>query len=256
MIIMDKDLINNQNNVDLYLTDTHNCNYLLGSTAQAVFVGSSKTIDQFLYQNLLASGFRRSGNFVYRPHCQNCTACVPIRLPVQQFIPRRAQRRCWQRVIDDLHVICLKPAFYVRQYKLYQRYIDARHDDGSMSNPTPDDYLHFLTTHCCPSMFVEFRYQKQLIAVAVTDVLPNALSAVYTFFDPDFSHYSPGVLAILWQIQEAKQRNLPYLYLGYWIENCQKMRYKNQYRPLEAWDGKNWKFYGPNEPIELLPCIS
>lgn len=248
---MDNELINNVNTVDLYLTAQHHCNYLTNNSARALFVDSNISINKFLYQNLLESGFRRSGNFVYKPHCENCTACRSIRLPVQQFIPRRTQRRCWQKVIENLHVIRLKPSFRNEHYELYQRYTATRHADGDMCKSEPKDYLYFLTTTCCPSMFVEFRFHKQLIAVAVTDIVPNALSAVYTFFDPDYANYSPGVLAILWQIQEAKQRSMEYLYLGYWIENCQKMNYKDQYRPLQAWNGKNWDFYGPHESLSL-----
>lgn len=255
MTAMDNILINNVKTVDLYLTTEHNCSYLADNIACTLFVDSEEIINKFLYQYLLEIGFRRSGNFVYRPHCKNCTACVSIRLPVKQFTPRRAQRRCWQRVNNNLQVIRLKPSFRFEHYALYQRYTATRHTDGDMSKSTPNDYMDFLTTDCCPGMFAELRYDKQLIAVAVTDVLPNALSAVYTFFDPDYAHYSPGVLAILWQIQEAQQRGMQYLYLGYWIKHCQKMCYKDQYRPLEAWNGKYWQQYNADELLEAHSCI-
>jgi arginine-tRNA-protein transferase len=245
----------NLNNIDLYLTETHACGYLSNNVARSLFIDKS-IINQLLYQNLLENGFRRSGNFVYQPCCDDCNACTSIRIPIQDFIPSRTQRRCWKRMVENLHVIRLKPTFHIEHFNIYQRYIATRHADGGMVNPTPDDYMKFLSTTCCPSMFVEFRYHKQAFAVAVTDILPNALSAVYTFFDPDYAHYSPGVLAILWQIEEARQRGLKYLYLGYWIENCQKMRYKNQYRPLQAWNGKKWHEFKYDEPLILPTCVS
>lgn len=240
---MDSCLSTKQQTVALYLTAEHACQYLAANQAKSMFVDSSITIDRYFYQHLLEVGFRRSGNFVYRPHCSNCKACVSVRVPVQHFIPRRSQRRCWERVSEDLQVSRRMPLFRPEHYALYQCYTAARHSDGNMVYATPQDYLDFLTTNWCPTMFVELRLHTKLIAVAVTDVLPNALSAVYTFFDPEQSHYSPGVLAILWQIHEAQRRNLPYVYLGYWISNCQKMCYKEQYRPLEAWNGQDWRRY-------------
>lgn len=248
---MDRYLNAKSQTVTLYLTAEHECHYLANTVAKSLFIDAAVTIDRYFYQQLLEVGFRRSGNFVYRPHCPNCTACVSVRIPVQHFTPRRSQRRCWQRAIDDLQVLKRMPLFHAEHYALYQRYTVIRHSDGDMLNATPENYMEFLTTNWCPTMFAELRLHKKLIAVAITDVLPNALSAVYTFFDPEQAHYSPGVLAIMWQIEEARRRNLPFLYLGYWINNCQKMRYKDQYRPLEAWNGQNWQRYERNE---MLVC--
>lgn len=229
--------------VALYLTSEHGCSYLPAQLARTLFVDPHATPNQDIYQHLLEVGFRRSGNHVYRPQCPDCAACVPVRIPVQQFQPRRVQRRCWQRSAAGLQIVLRQPVFDAEHYALYQRYTATRHANGGMANADPACYLDFLTTRWCPTLFVELRRHEQLIAVAVTDLLPNALSAVYTFFDPDLERESPGVLAVLWQIQEARRRGLAYLYLGYWIGACPKMSYKDQYRPLEAWNGRCWRRY-------------
>jgi arginine-tRNA-protein transferase len=233
----------------LYLTPEHDCSYLSTRAAKTLFVDPQTVPEQEVYQHLLSIGFRRSGNHVYRPQCPNCTACVPVRIPVRQFQPRRAQRRCWQRGSMGLQVIPRLPVFDLEQYALYQRYTAARHAGGGMADANPTSYLEFLVTRWCPTQFVELRRCGQLVAVAVTDILPNALSAVYTFFDPNQGYDSPGVFAILWQIQEARRRGLEHLYLGYWIGDCHKMSYKDQYRPLEAWNGQHWRRYERGEVL-------
>jgi len=241
--------------IPLYLTPEHGCSYLSAQPAQTLFVDPHTTPDREVYQHLLGVGFRRSGDHVYRPHCPDCNACVPVRIPVRQFQPRRTQRRCWQRSATELQAIPRIPVFDPEHYALYRRYTATRHASGGMADADPASYVEFLTTRWCPTLFVELRRRGQLIAVAVTDVLPNALSAVYTFFDPDWSHDSPGVLAVLWQIQEAQRRGLEHLYLGYWIGVCHKMSYKDQYRPLEAWDGRRWRRYERGDLRELLPDV-
>jgi arginine-tRNA-protein transferase len=134
-------------------------------------------------------------------------------------------------------------------YQLYCRYIEARHPDGGMASPTENQYRDFLISHWCDTRFVEFHLEERLLAIAVTDRLPHGLSALYTFFDPDASELSPGVYAILWQISEAARLTLPWLYLGYWIPECKKMRYKAQYRPLQLLRNGSWHEYGPDGNI-------
>jgi len=238
------------NRIALYLTPGHECSYLPARPARTLYVDPYATPDREVYQYLLDMGFRRSGDQIYRPQCPACTACVPVRIPVGQFRTRRAQRRCWRRNAPELQVIPRPPVFNSEHYALYRRYTATRHPGSGMADANLVGYLEFLTTRWCPTLFVELRRREQLIAVAVTDVLPNALSAVYTFFDPDQSQDSPGVLAVLWQIQEARRRGLEHLYLGYWIGACQKMRYKDQYRPLEAWDGQCWRRYDRGDLVE------
>ena len=235
--------------IALYLTPEHDCAYLSGQRSKTLFLDPYARPDDTLFQHLLGVGFRRSGDHVYRPNCPACRACVPVRIPVDEFRPRRNQRRCLQRNVESTEVVVKPPELDPAHYQLYLRYTGERHEDGGMADADEDRYLEFLTTRCCKTLFVEFRRQRQLMAVAVTDLLPNALSAVYTFFDPALGRFSPGVFAILWQIDEARRRGLKHLYLGYWIEDSTKMRYKDEYRPLEAWNGREWRRFESGEAI-------
>lgn len=227
--------------IPLYLSQRHACNYLEEQTASDCFVHPNTPINQEIYSQLLAHGFRRSGNYVYRPQCPECVACTPIRIDSQQFTPNRSQKRTWNKNKDTRTII--KPARYEQKhYELYLRYQNNRHPDSSMANSSPDEYMSFLTSRWCDSHFVEFIHGSELTAVAVVDHVDQALSAVYTFFDPQYNHLSPGRHAILWQINYAKQLGIPWLYLGYWIAECQKMSYKNQYRPAQGLIKDQWQF--------------
>jgi len=249
---MDDDLPTANEQTALYLTPEHPCAYLPGRPSRTLFLDPQARRDPLFYQYLLANGFRRSGDHVYRPHCPNCSACVPVRIPALQFRARRSQRRCWKRNAHDLTVLRKPAEFDAEHYRLYQRYTAARHEEGGMAEADENRYMEFLGTSWCESLFVEFRQGGRLMAVAVTDVMPGALSAVYTFFDPDLSAFSPGVLAILWQIREAQRLRIPHLYLGYWIGESDKMRYKQEYRPLEAWTGDRWRRFDADEPLVNL----
>lgn len=141
---------------------------------------------------------------------------------------------------QDVEVQCVAPYFSDEIYALYARYIEARHADGDMFPPSPEQFRDFLLVQTDFSYFAAFRVQGRLIAVAVMDILPNGISAVYTFFDPHEASRSMGRFAILWQIAEAQRRQLPALYLGYWIRDCRKMRYKTEYQPLELYVNQRW----------------
>ena len=132
------------------------------------------------------------------------------------------------------------PELTEENYALYARYITERHRDGDMYPPSREQFASFLLCEWSDTAFIEFRRDEQLIAVAVTDRVEDGLSAIYTFYDPDMHHFSPGVYAILWQIEHARQTGRPHLYLGYWIKQCQKMSYKTDYRPLEMFVGERW----------------
>lgn len=231
---------NTPNRIPLFLTPEHDCAYLPARQAQTLFIDPGLKPDEQLYEHLLQAGFRRSGNHVYRPECRGCRACVPIRIPVDDFRAKRNQRRCWKRLEDSVRAVPATPGFHPEHYQLYKRYTAARHPEGGMADADESGYLDFLTTRWCDTRFVEFWLEDRLMAVAVTDRLPHALSAVYTFFDPALSHFSPGTFAILWQIREAARLDLEHLYLGYWIRDCEKMRYKGSFRPLETWNGSIW----------------
>ena len=222
-----------------YATQAHPCSYLPTEQATTLFLDPSQPMDAQVYAELSEVGFRRSGDHLYRPHCQNCSACVPARLPVGEFKANRQQRRIRNRNAD-LQVQAVRPAFSEEYYELYARYIEQRHADGDMYPPNREQFSTFLVRDLPFSRFYEFRLNGRLLAVAVTDVLPNGLSAVYTFYDPDEEQRSLGRFAILWQIAETARLGLHAVYLGYWIKNCRKMNYKTQYRPIELFVNQHW----------------
>lgn len=222
-----------------FATPPHPCSYLDDRRATTLFVDPAAEIDNGLYSALSALGFRRSGRHVYRPHCDGCTACIPVRIPSAEFLPRRSQQRILRRNAD-LKVRIRPPRLTEENYALYARYIEQRHSDGDMYPPSPDQFRSFLLCEWSETLFVEFHAGNQLLAVAVTDQVGDGLSAIYTFYDPDAARRSLGVHAILWQLQHASETGRPYLYLGYWIKQCQKMSYKTDYRPLEMFVGERW----------------
>lgn len=192
-----------------------------------------------LYETLIDQGFRRSGEMIYRPDCPYCRQCIPLRIPVNEFQPRRIQRRIWNRQQMLFRVVEQPAEFDPVHFDLFQRYIRSRHPDGDMAATTAEGYRQFISSSWARSSSFCFYQGERLLAVAVTDILRQGLSAVYTFFDPEIEQSSPGVFCLLWQIAECKKRRLPWLYLGYWIADCRKMSYKSQYLPHEALiDGK------------------
>lgn len=225
--------------IALYLTDPHPCSYLTDQQAATVFIDPQITLTNKQYTELASLGFRRSGSFVYQPHCANCQACVPVRVAVNKFIPNRQQRRI-MRYNQDLVVKQVTPKITKEYFWLYERYIGMRHADGDMYPATREQYKSFLMDAPDYCFFYEFRSNGQLLAVAVIDILEDSLSAVYTFFEPLERRRSLGQYAILWQIEEAKRLGLAYLSLGYWIKDCRKMSYKLQYRPVELFVKQRW----------------
>jgi len=225
--------------IPLLITTPHPCRYLDTEQAQSAFVDPVFGLSTSIYSYLIAHGFRRSGDDLYRPQCPECRQCVPVRLDVTQFKPNRRQKRCWQKNRDTV-VVVKAATFEQAHYDLYLRYQNQRHAGGNMANTRPDEYMNFLSSAWCNSQFVEFFCVGELAAVAIVDQLDNALSAVYTFFDPKFSSYSPGVYAVLWQIQQAQKQGLEWLYLGFWIADCDKMNYKAQYQPLQGFINRQW----------------
>lgn len=216
--------------ISFYASPEHPCNYITDQQATTVFVDPEIEKDRSLHTLLSLNGFRRSGEHIYRPECQECNACTPVRIPVKSFKPNRAQRRNL-KLNQSIVVTQHQAKFQEEHFKLYQHYIAERHTDGGMDNPTPESYMEFLTSNWSETLFYEFRLDKVLVSVAVVDRLDNALSAVYTFFDSRYSKLSPGRFAILYEIQQAQALNLDWLYLGYWIKTCKKMGYKEEYRP-------------------------
>lgn len=222
-----------------FTTPAHDCSYLDGKQAITLFADPVATIDTDLYSALSAVGFRRSGSHIYRPYCQACSACIPVRIPVTQFMDKRKHRRA-RKANETLIVTKHSPKLTEEYFSLYKKYISERHSDGDMFPASEDQFQSFLVDGRAEASFYEFRRSGHLLAVAVADELNDGLSAIYTFFDPNEQNSALGVFAVLWLIQEAQNQNLEYLYLGYWIKQCQKMNYKMEYKPIELYVNNSW----------------
>lgn len=237
-----------------FATPAHTCSYLPDREATTMFVDPRAEVDKRLYSQLTALGFRRSGSHYYRPHCDHCSACVPVRLDSHLFTPDRSQRRVWKRN-QDIRFQLVRAAFDERYYALYARYINERHADGDMYPPSREQFTSFLVEGATDTWFLEMTLDGQLVGLAVIDLLNDGLSAIYTMFDPDREDRSLGTLAVLWQAEEARRRQLPWVYLGYWIGRCRKMNYKTRFQPLEALIDNHWQPFD-REEAGLLPSSS
>ena len=227
--------------MNLYISKAQPCNYLKGNQSSNLFTDPSIEPNKENYNFLIENGFRRSGNNIYRPHCEACKKCISTRVDCMQFSLKKTQKRCFKNN-QDLTII-IKPSSYEEEhFQLYNQYLNHRHSNSGMDNATESDYKNFLITSWSNTLFVEFRLNDKLLAVAVTDIVNNGLSAVYTFFSSEaqYSKRSLGVNAILWQIEECKKRKLDWLYLGYWIAENQKMSYKNNYQPAQYFINDQW----------------
>lgn len=222
-----------------FTTPAHDCSYLEGKKAITLFADPLARIDKDLYSSLSAVGFRRSGNHIYRPYCQSCNACIPVRIPVRQFHLKRRHKRV-MNANKTIDVVRLEPELTEEYFKLYNKYISVRHADGDMFPASRDQFQSFLVEGRPEASFFEFRDSGKLLAVAVADELNDGLSAIYTFFEPDMPERSLGVYAILKLLDLSHDLGLEHLYLGYWIKQCQKMNYKMDYKPLQIYVNNNW----------------
>ncbi len=226
--------------LQFYATATYPCSYLAGREARSQVAAPTHLIDNPVYSRLIEQGFRRSGLFTYRPHCDNCQACLPIRVDVRHFVPTRTQKRIWRRHAPQLHAQHAPLRFDPEHFALYRLYIRSRHPGAGMDDDDETQYSQFLLTSRVHSNLIEFRDDGGVLRmVSIIDVLDTGLSAVYTFFDPDQAG-SLGAYGILWQIDRCRAMGLPWLYLGYWIEESRKMAYKSQYTPYQILRNGVW----------------
>lgn len=217
------------------------CPYLDGRTERRMVTELMGANAADLNDRLSLAGFRRSHTIAYTPVCDGCQACVSVRVPVRRFEAGRTQRRITNRN-TDLTAIERAPIATHEQYALFKAYIDTRHGDGDMALMGEGDYRALVEETPVRSSLVEFRDSDgQLVAGCLVDNLFDGLSAVYSFFDPDLNARSLGTYVVLWLIEEAKRRNLDYVYLGYWVQGSPKMDYKRNFRPLEAYTPGGWK---------------
>jgi len=232
--------------LQFYLTAPYPCSYLPDHLARSQVAAPGGLVDSTVYSELVRLGFRRSGQHVYRPRCDSCAACTPVRIPVDQFHANRTQRRCRQRN-SDLTMRLRPLVFEEAHYRLYRRYQQARHAGGGMDQDDREQYRSFLLQSRVDSALAEFSLDGEVIMVSLVDRLLDGISAVYTFFEPDLPNRSLGVYGVLSQVELTREMGLPYLYLGYWIEGCRKMAYKQAYQPLEMLHAGRWQPMGWDE---------
>jgi arginine-tRNA-protein transferase len=225
--------------LQFYATSAYPCSYLLERTAKSQVAATNEFIDTVAYSSLVKHGFRRSGTFIYRPRCDQCQACVPIRIPIDDFQANRSQKRAWTKHAN-LQTRVATVGFFDEHYQLYTRYQKNRHPDGGMDRAEVEQYIDFLIKSHVTTWMVEFRHPSgELKMVSIIDVLSDGLSAVYTFFDPEQGN-DFGTFNVLWQVKLALSLGLKHLYLGYWIETAKKMSYKTRFQPYELFMKGQW----------------
>ena len=224
-----------------FSTEPAPCPYLAGRLERRLVAALDGADPDGLHDRLLRAGFRRSQAYAYRPGCVACQACVPVRIPVAQFVFRRP----WRRILRDNADLAANERQAVatpEQYALFRHYLDSRHAASGMAEMTWAEFRAMIDDSPVDTRVIEWRRpDRSLIAASLTDRARSGFSGVYKFFDPDEARRSLGSLIILWHVQRAAQLGLPYVYLGYWIAGSPKMAYKARFQPLEQLTPSGWR---------------
>ncbi|MFM6962385.1 MAG: arginyltransferase [Polynucleobacter victoriensis] len=232
--------------LQFYATAPYSCSYLSDRVARSQVATPAHLINADLYGELVSNGFRRSGMYTYRPYCDGCKACTACRVNIQQFAPKRYQKRAFKKH-QGLQAKVGHLAYIQEHYELYMSYQKDRHAGGGMDSDDQDQYQQFLLQSKVNTRLVEFRdgpndpEPGKLRMVSIIDIIHDGLSSVYTFFDTSVENASYGTYCIMWQLEQAKKLNLPYLYLGYLIKESPKMAYKSEFEPLEILVDDHWQ---------------
>lgn len=227
------------NPIRLFETVVDDCPYLSDQRSASILVDPEHKVDPHLFALLSRSGFRRSGEMLYSPKCPTCSACMSVRIPSAQFAPSKSQRRVWRKNAD-LEVGIEDVSFQQSHFDLYLKYQQHRHPDSSMCDTDPSKYIGFIESDFSRSKFLCLYLEGELIGISVIDQFDGGISAVYTFFDPQHSNRSLGTYAILYLCKLARMREIPFVYLGYWIAESQKMNYKRNFKPLQGYQDRRW----------------
>ena len=229
-----------------YVTAPQECPYLKNHVERKLFTALNGADAQTLNNALSTQGFRRSQNVLYRPSCADCSACLSVRIPVANFSPTKSEKRVLRRnnkLIREMKT----PWATSEQFELFKKYVSERHEKGGMSGMSENEFASMVEETCVETMLVEYSSEEEeeddyraIRAVSITDVIEDGLSMVYSFYEPQLLGLSLGKYMILDHINLAKEMNLPYLYLGYWVKGSKKMGYKAQYHPLEVYTEGTW----------------
>jgi arginyl-tRNA--protein-N-Asp/Glu arginylyltransferase len=238
---------------EFYITAPQPCPYLPGRKERKLFTHLTQDKPAILVDSLLKGGFRRSQNIAYMPYCEECSACVSVRVLADEFKPDKSMQRVTRRNGD---VVAFRNGARPtsEQYSLFRGYIDARHSDGGMADMSVLDYAMMVEDSVIDTQITEYRLRPDngsvvppdkwpLIGEALCDYLGDGISMVYSFFEPDYEDRSLGTLMILETLEQAKRLGLAYVYLGYWIEGSRKMSYKARFRPQERLSSRGWEHW-------------
>ena len=222
----------NLEEIQFYVTTKYSCGYIKGKDAQSIVATPYKNVNSKNFHSLMSDGFRRSGQYVYKPNCKNCNACIPIRVLAPYFNASRSQKRL-KKYLNKLSVKILPLTFNEEHYSLYVNYQNKRHRNNDGAEDGVADYNNFLIKSNVNSKLVEFRLNNDLKMITIIDIIDDGISAVYTFYDCGDQKLSLGTMSIIWLIEFCKKEDIPFLYLGYWIHASQKMKYKTNFKPYE-----------------------